>query len=188
MVGELDRWANENFPTVGRSQMDMLVTAMQCGVTNVASLQWSHTVGPPVFTWVDEHDVREQHHSLSHWDPSNEDGIAQYVACERWFAQQFAYLVQQLDSLPEPGADGTMLDHSLVVWAQELGDGRLHECRSVPFVLAGGAGGCLETGRYLTYDGVPHQQLLVSICQMMGIDTEIFGTASHGVGGLAGLV
>ena len=184
----VSRWANDQFPVVGRLQTDMMLTALRCGITNVASLQWSHTVGPPVFTWVDEYDVREQHHSLSHWDASNEDGIEQYVACQRWFAGEFAYVLQELADTPEPGADGSMLDHSLVVWAQELGDGRLHECVSVPFVLAGGAGGCLEGGRYLRYDHQPHQKLLVSVAQACGLDIEIFGTAAHGVGGLDGLL
>ena len=70
--------------------------------------------------------------------------------------------------------------------AKELADGRLHDNVSVPFVLAG-ARDHLTTGRYLKLAGEPHQKLLVSICQAMGLDNATFGDPSHGTGPLAGL-
>jgi hypothetical protein len=180
---QVDANAHENFAKLTRSQTDLLVTALGCGLTRVATLQLSHTVGPHVFSWLG---LQEGHHTLSHSDDSNTSGVAQYVTAERWVAEQFAYLVQQLDALPEPGADGTLLDHTLLVWARELADGRLHNCVSVPFVLAG-ATGFLKTGRYLKLAGEPHQKLLVSLCQGMGLDNATFGDPSVGQGPLAGL-
>lgn len=176
--------ANENFPAIAKAQMDMMVTALACDLTRVASLQLTHTVSPTVFTWLG---MSEGHHSLSHIDDSNPTGIAHFVDCERWFAEQFAYLLGSLAALPEPGADGTMLDHSAVLWCQELGDGRLHECVSVPMVIAGKAGGFFETGRYLQLGSEPHNKLLVSMCHAMGLDNPTFGDPSHGTGGLPGL-
>jgi hypothetical protein len=178
-----DVYGNDAFPTVGRQQTDLLVAALACGLTKVASLQWSHTVGPPVFSWVG---CGDGHHSLSHTDDGNRAGVDQFVAAERWFAEQFRYLLDQLAQAPDP-AGGSLLDSTLVVWCKELGDGRLHDCNSVPFVLAGGGGG-LRTGRYLELGGAPHQKLLVSICQAMGLDNQTFGDASHGAGPLEGLV
>lgn len=181
---ELDVHANDNFPQVARMQIDLLVAAMACGATRVGSLQLSHTISPTVFSWAG---VGDGHHSLSHYDSSNEAGMAQYIACERWFASQFAYLLGELAARPEPGAEGTMLDHSVVVWASELGDGALHSCEDVPWVLAGGAGGYLDGGRYLSHGGAPHQQLLVSLCHAMGLDNQTFGDPQHGAGALPGL-
>jgi hypothetical protein len=95
--------------------------------------------------------------------------------------------VQQLKTLPEPGGSGSMLDNTLVAWVKELGDGRLHDGKSVPFVLAGRAGGFLRTGRYLDFKGTSHQALLVTLCQAMGLDTQVFGDPAVSMGPLAGL-
>ncbi|HJL22104.1 MAG TPA: DUF1552 domain-containing protein, partial [Polyangiaceae bacterium LLY-WYZ-15_(1-7)] len=183
-VMEMDPMANDHFPAVGRAQMDLAVAALACGMTPVASLQWSHTVGPFVPSWLG---ISEGHHSLSHIDDGNPAGIADFVAIERWFAEQFAYLLERLDATPDPEGDGTMLDHTLVIWAQELGDGRLHECVDVPFVLAGAADGFLRTGQYLQTGGTSHTKLLVSIAQAMGLDDRVFGDPAHGTGPLEGL-
>jgi len=182
-VMQLDPDAHENFADITRMQTDLLVSALGCGMTRVASLQLSHTVGPHVFSWLG---LSEGHHSLSHMDDSNTAGVAQFVKAERWLAEQFRYLLEQLASFPEPGGEGTLLDHTLVVWAKELADGRLHDNASVPFVLAG-APGHLDLGRYLKLGGEPHQKLLVSICHAMGLDNPSFGDPSHGEGPLSGL-
>ncbi|MCA9632603.1 MAG: DUF1552 domain-containing protein [Myxococcales bacterium] len=179
----LDPYGGDAFPALAKQQMDLLVTAFSCGMTNVGSIQMSHTVGPPVFSWLG---LSEGHHSLSHMDDSNTQGVADFVTAERWFAEQFAYFLSALDNLQEPGGDGTLLDNTLVVWAKELGDSRLHECVNVPFILAGG-GGRFELGRYLKFDSQPHTKLLVSICQALGLDNQTFGDPSHGTGPLEGL-
>ncbi len=178
-----DHLANASFPAVGQAMSDLLVTALACDMTRVASLQWSHTVSPVVCSWVD---VTEQHHSLSHIDDSNVAGVAQFVACERWFAERFRDLLLQLDALPEPAGEGSMLDNTIVLWAKELGDSRLHECKSVPFVIAG-APQCFTPGRYLDFGGTAHNHLLVSICRAMGLANETFGDPALGEGVLEGL-
>jgi hypothetical protein len=176
---------NDNYPLVMRAQIDLMVTALACGMTRVGSLQCGHTVGPHVFSWLG---LSEGHHSLSHIDDSNPTGVAHFVEAERYLAEEFAYLLSKLDALPEPDGEGTMLDNTVVVWAQELGDGRLHDCHSVPFVLAGGAGGYFNTGQYLDMGGAPHQKLLVSVCQSLGLNNPTFGNPAFGTGPLEGLV
>lgn len=180
-LGSFDPNDNDAFPTVGRAQMDLLVAALACDATRVASIQWSHTVSPTVCSWLG---VGDGHHALSHMDDSNQAGVADFVKTERYFAQQFGYLVERLRAMPE--GSGTMLDSTLVVWVKELGDARLHECTDVPFVLAGGSD-FLRTGRYLRLDGEPHTKLLVSICRMMGLSNSTFGDANVSSGPLGGL-
>lgn len=171
--------AHANFPAVGRAQMDLLVAALSCDMTRVASVQFSHTVGPQVFSWVN---ASEGHHDLSHKGDGDSAGVARFIDCERWYAQQFAYLLSALKAAPDPQG-GTLFDSTLVVWAKELGDSRLHVCQSVPFVLAGG-GGYFPLGRYLKYQSAPHNQLLTSICNAMGLDNQSFGDPSRGTGAL----
>lgn len=183
--GALSPYDNAAFPEVGKLQMDLLVLALACDMTRVASLQWSHTVSPMVPSWLG---ISDGHHSLSHIDDSNVAGVGQFVAAERWFAEQFLYLVQRLAETPEADGTGMLLDNTLVVWAKEMGDSRAHVCKGVPFVLAGKAGGYLtKPGRYLTYPGESHAKLLVSICQAMGLQNDTYGDPAHGQGPLSGL-
>ncbi|MEM9488393.1 MAG: Tat (twin-arginine translocation) pathway signal sequence domain protein, partial [Myxococcota bacterium] len=111
-----------------------------------------------------------------------------FVTAERWFTEQFAYLLDKLETTPDPLTGTSLLDSSLVLWCKEMGDSRLHVCTSVPFVLAGKACGQLQTGRYLRYSGDPHNKLLVSVCQLMGLNNNSFGDSSFGSGPLPGLV
>lgn len=177
---------NASFPLVTTAQIDLMVTALQCDMTRVASLQCSHTISPTVCSWVQG--IAEGHHSLSHIDDSNVAGVQQFVACERYFAEQFVYLVQRLAETPEADGTGSLLDNSVVLWAKEMGDSRLHTCKGVPFVLAGKAGGRFTTGRYLKYSGETHGKLLVSLCHAMGLTNETFGNPTAGTGPLDGLV
>lgn len=178
----VDPYDNDAFPVIGKAQTDLLVLALACGMTRVASLQWNHTVGPAVFSWLG---IGDGHHSLSHSDDGNKTGVGQFIATERWYAEQFAYLLDSLKATPDPEG-GTLLDTTQVVWCKELGDGRLHDCKSVPWVLAGGK--YFKNGRSLSFGGAPHQKLLVSICQAMGLDNQSFGDATKGTGPLDGLV
>ena len=60
---------------------------------------------------------------------------------------------------------------------------------NVPFVVAGGAAGQLQGGRYLQYDGVEHNRLLVSVAKLMGVpEMDKFGSTDTKTGGLTGFV
>jgi hypothetical protein len=170
----IDTRSNERFPDIGELQMDLLVLAASCGLSRVLSLQWSHTVSPTILSWAGGN---EGHHELSHKDDSNAAGVQAFVANERWFATQFANFLTKLDRVTEPDGSGTLLETSIVVWCKELGDGRLHDFKSVPFVIAGSGNGFFKTGRYLKLGGQPHQKLLVSLCHGMGLTNDSFGVA-----------
>ncbi|MFT4623314.1 MAG: hypothetical protein ACI8PZ_001970 [Myxococcota bacterium] len=174
---------NDRFPDIGAAQRTLAVQALACGVTNVVSLQWAHTVSPVVFSWLG---LSDGHHTLSHADPTNAAGVADYVLAERWFAEQFRALLDDLASLPDPEGGGSLLDTTLVVWAQEMGDGRLHVCTDVPWVLAG-ATPILEGGRYLALEPTNHVHLLVSICRAFGMELDSFGNELAGNGPIPGL-
>jgi hypothetical protein len=175
--------SNERFPDMGKLQMDMLVAAAACDLSRVLSLQWTHTVSPTILSWAG---ASEGHHELSHKDDSNTAGVASFVQAERWFAEQFAAFLDRLKATPEADGSGSLLDTSTVVWVKELGDGRLHDFKAVPFVVAGGGNGYWKTGRYLKLTDVPHQKLLVTLGQSMGITMDHFGV-DNVTGALEGL-
>ena len=172
-----DPMSNDNFPLVAQHQIDLAVQALACGMTNVVTLQLSHTVGPTVFSWLGQTDG---HHSLSHSADTDPTNVANFVACERWYAEQFAYLLDQLSLAPDPETGGSMLDSTLVFWAQELGDGRLHTCEAVPWVLAGSGGGFFSPGRYLDLGGATHDAVLTSIAHAFGLELPSYGVGTAG--------
>lgn len=163
----------ENFPATGQLMMDMLVTAMACGMTRVGSLQWSRSVSQVAHSWAG---VTDRHHDLSHEGDNNTSAVEKLVTINRWYAEQFAYLIGKLKSIPEGG--GTMLDNTIVLWCNELGKGNSHTRDNMPYVLAGGGGGFFKQGHYLTLDTRRHNDLLVSLAQSMGVNTDTFGNPS----------
>ncbi len=174
---------NAAFPAVSRAMIDQMVTALACDLTRFASLQWSRSVSQTRFEWIG---INEGHHSISHYGNSDQSMVTNITAINRWYAGEMAYLIERLASVPE--GDGTMLDNTLVVWGNELSRGNSHGNNPMPFVLAGGAGGQIETGRVLRFDGTRHNRLLVSLCHLMGAtDVETYGSTDNGSGGLAGL-
>jgi hypothetical protein len=72
------------------------------------------------------------------------------------------------------------------VWVKELGDGRLHDFKSVPFVIAGGGNGYWAKGQYAQLTSQPHQKLLVSLAHSVGVEIDSFGVDDI-TGPLAGL-
>lgn len=177
-----DPFSNDNFPAVVQRQIDLMVMAMACDLTRVASLQCSASVSGTLFSWLGQ---STGHHDLSHLGDEDGSMIQQITDVNIWYAEQVRYLLDALAAVPE--GDGTLLDNTLVVWGNELSRGNSHGNHPVPFVLAGGAGVGLQGGRYLTYDRVPHNRMLVSICQMLGHDVDTFGDNDDSTGGLPGL-
>ena len=172
--------ANDSFPRVAALQSELAALALACGLTRVVTLRLSHTVSPTTFSWLG---VSEQHHSLSHADDGNTAAVNAFVACERWFMERFAELVLRLANTPVAGG-GTLLDETVLIYAKELGDGRLHDQRSVPFLVAGGG---FRGGRYLKCGQQHHTQLWVSVCRQLGLPIERFGASAARQGVLEGL-
>jgi hypothetical protein len=185
----LDHNAIGNYAQVVRLQSDIMTMAFACGLTNVGSIQWTNSVGNIPFPHIG---IDTNHHDLSHEGDSNTSAVESIIRINTWYAEQYAYLIQQLESTPE--GEGTMLDHTIVLWVNELGKGNSHTLRNIPFVMAGNVPNDdgsphFRTGRYLQFDGAntPHNDLLVSLCRAYGIDTDVFGDRDFCNGPLAGL-
>jgi hypothetical protein len=183
---ELGRFDLADLPAIGKEQMDLLVLALACDLTRVVTLQWSQAVSMTRMTWLG---IPEPHHTLSHFPVDDAVAQAKLVQINRWYATQFAYLLKAMKSVPE--GDGTLLDHSVVLWCNELGEGSTHSRRNVPYVLAGSADGHLKTGRYLNFQGSKkpwHNDLLVSLCQAMDVNDTTFGNPAYCHGAIAALL
>jgi hypothetical protein len=178
----IDLNAPANYPTIGRLHMDLMVAAFQCGLTKVASIQWSRSVGQPTFPWLM---IADRHHDLSHIGDSDAVVKDKITRINRWYAEQFLYLAQKLEMQTED--TGTMLDNTVIVWVNELGRGNSHSPNSIPWVIAGNAGGYFRTGRYMNYTNASHSNLLVSLCNALGVPTTTFGNPRFCTGVLPNL-
>lgn len=169
----------EHFALMGKLQMDLTVLALSCGLTQVVNLQWSHAVSGTRL--VPETGVTLMHHDASHYGEPSSQTAQDFVKLKAWYLQQFGYLLGKMKNT------GNLLHDSLVFLFSELGDSNAHDHRNMPFILAGQAGGQLQTGRSLHYNGDAHAKLLVSIANLMGSPIDNFGYTGKGTGGLVGL-
>lgn len=177
---------NENFPLVGKLQMDLLVMALACDLTRVGSIMWNRSVGGATHTWADP-TITRGHHDMSHDGDELTDTVEWLTKINIWYAEQFAYLLKSLNDIPE--GDGTMLDNTVVYWCNELTKGNSHSRNDQHYVVAGGAG-YFRMGRYLKFnykDTVRSNNLLLSLTHSMGIEDTSFGKADWCTGPLAGM-
>ena len=126
--------------------------------------------------------INEGHHGLSHEPDDNEDAQEKLIKINTWFSEQLHYLVKRLESTPEPGKDGSMLDHTTIVWTNELGKGNSHTLNNIPFVLLGKGLG-FDMGRSLTYDNFAINRLWLSFAQAAGHEIDTFGNPDLCEGG-----
>lgn len=162
---------NDNVPRLSRMQIDLLVNSFVNDMARVATLQYTKSVGNARMNWLD---IRDGHHALSHEPDKDAAAQEKLVRINRWFAGELNYLLQRLATTPEPGADGSLLDHTLVVWTNELGKGNSHTLENIPFLLAGGGFG-FRMGRALKLARTPHNRLLLALAHGMGHRLETFG-------------
>jgi hypothetical protein len=168
----------------GQLQMDLAAAALACDQTRIITIQWNYAESERMFKFVDPN-LSRNHHTISHdWTTP---GFTDYAKIHVWFAEQLAYLLGKLASYPEAG--GTLLDNTVVFWGSEIGESNAHDLKRMPYVLAGGGGGQLKTGRVVTYSGArtDNNQLLVSLANLMGADIDSFGDESGQKGPLADL-
>ncbi|HEY0711705.1 MAG TPA: DUF1552 domain-containing protein [Polyangia bacterium] len=184
LPARIDPRAMANFPTIGRLQTDIMVMALTCGLTNVATFMWANADSWQYFPWIG---VNEEHHELSH--AGNTDAAAQekLVKINRWHAEQMTYLMDKLAAATDANG-GKLLDSTLILWGNELGEGNTHTYKNIPWVLAGGGNSYFKMGRYMQYKDVSHCNLLLSVCHAMGLgDQTTFGVPSLCTGPLPGL-
>ena len=175
---------NDNTPRISRMQIDLLVNAMANDMTRIGSLQYMRSVGQARMNWLG---IKEGHHGLSHEPDTNKEAAEKLTKINEWFAAELAYLTKRLAETPEPGANGSMLDNTLIVWLNELGIGNRHTLTDIPFVLIGGKAHGIKTGRHLKFQDATHNRLWLTIAQSMGHDIQTFGNANLCEGGALNL-
>jgi len=177
--GFVDLSNDEPMPRTGKLMMDMLVHAMACDLTRVGTLQWADSSANNTFPWLG---LQDTHHGYQHDRGYRADAIS---SIQTWYASQFAYFLDKLLEVQENGQP--LLDSTLVFWVTELSRPESHDQHDMPLMLAGSANGRVRPGRWLNFQGRSHNDLLVAIQNVFGIDSNTFGRAEFCTGALPGL-
>jgi len=170
---------NDNIPVVTKMQTELLVSAFQNDLARVASFQFSNSVGSIRMKWIG---IEEGHHSLSHDPDLNTGSVEKLTKINTWFAEQIAFLAKRLQETPEPNGTGSMLDHTTIIWTNELGKGNSHALEDIPWVLIGGGLG-FKTGRALKYTKTAHNRLHLALAHAFGHRLDAFGNPALCNGG-----
>jgi Protein of unknown function (DUF1552) len=162
-----------------RLMCDIVALAFQTDKTRVASLLLCRDISGLFYPFLD---ARKAHHSASHDDTSDE-----WERISRYYVSQLAYLAGRLEAMPE--GEGTVLDHSCLLWLSNMWSGTKHDSTKVPLLMVGGLGGTIETGRVLDFQGAGDDNrklcsLYLSIMDRMGVQTDRFGDAESRLAGL----
>jgi len=158
---------------------DIIALGFQADKTRVATLLLCRDISGLFYPFLN---VRAAHHSASHDDLSDS-----YERVTRYYVSQLAYLAGRLDAMKE--GDGTVLDHSFVMFLSNMWSGSKHDSTKLPVLTAGSLGGAIETGRVLNFQGRPDAQrkmcsLYLSVLDHMGVKLDRFGDATARLEGL----
>lgn len=178
------RHENDQMPQLTKSQMDLLVHSFAVDFNRIATFQFTNSVGGAKLRWAG---VEEGHHELSHEPDNNESAQEKLTKINKWYCEQIAYLCKQLANTQEADGSGSLLDNTLIVWTNELGQGNSHTLDNIPFLMVGNAPG-FKMGQSLKFDRVPHNRLLISLAHSFGHHIERFGNPDYSKDGpLTGL-
>jgi hypothetical protein len=170
---------NDGIPRASRMQIDLLVHAFANDFARIATLQFTNSVGQAKMRWLG---IEEGHHSLSHDPDLNTVSVEKLTKINVWFAEQVALLAKKLADTPEPDGSGSMLDHTTIVWTNELGKGNSHTLEDIPYLLLGGGLG-FKTGQSLKLGGVAHNRLWLAVAHAFGHPLKSFGNPALCEGG-----
>jgi hypothetical protein len=173
--------APDSWPEHVKLMFDLQVLALQADLTRVWTFLYAREATSINYPHLD---ISMGHHEISHHNFEKEklDALAKINVDQ---SRLFAYFLSKLDALREGG--GTLLDHSLILYGSNLSVPTSHSQRDLPIILAGGAAGRIQGGRYIVYPGdeTPLTNLYLTMLDKVGVPTEKFGDSTGRLNRLA---
>jgi hypothetical protein len=153
--------------------LDLQVLAWQADITRVSTLLLAKELSGAVYP---KSNVRDAFHTLSHHSniQQNKD---RFAVLNTYHVALFQYFLDKLQSTPD--GDGTLLDHSMVLYGSGMSDGNQHNHTDLPIIVAGGASGRLKGGRHIRNPKkTPMANLLLAMLDKMQVPVEKFGDST----------
>jgi len=163
-----------SFVEHSKLMFDLLTLAWQAEITRVSTFMVAREVSNRVYS---ESGVNEPFHNLSHHSevPDNIERLSQLNAFHT--QSTIAYFLQKLSETPD--GDGSLLDHSMVLYGSGMSNSNQHDHDPLPLLLAGGASGNLQGGRHIRAGlGTPMANLLAGMLDKLSIPVDSFGDSN----------
>src|SRR5690606_35258404 len=156
-----------------RLMFDIIATAYQADITRIASFMMAAEVSNQAYTHLG---ITEAFHPLSHHNnnPLKMDSLARL---ERYHVEVFAEFVAKLAAMPD--GDGTVLDHSMLVFGSNMSDGARHDHFPLTPAIVGGGCGTLQGNRHIRCaERTPIANLWLTLLNRAGVNVDTFGDST----------
>ena len=163
----------DNFGDHVRLMFDLQWLAFQADITRVFTFMYGREVGSRTYP---EIGLTGGHHAMSHHGDRPEN-LERYAKLNTYQTDLFRYFVDKLAATPD--GDGSLLDHSLLLYGGGMSNPNIHSHNDIPLLLVGGASGNLKGGRHLTAPlKTPMTNLLVSMLDKSGVHIDHLGDST----------
>lgn len=163
----------DTFEQHAKLMYDLWLLAFQTDLTRVGTFMMGKEVTGRSYP---EIGVSSGHHGVSHHqnDPKQLEALAKI---NNYHIQMFSHFLDRMSNTPD--GDGSLLDHTLLLYGTGISDGNLHFHLDLPMLVAGGAAGNLKGGRHLQYhDDSPLTNLYLAVLDKLGMPVEYFGDST----------
>jgi uncharacterized protein DUF1552 len=152
---------------------DLYVLAYQVDLTRVVTFMIGREFSGRTYP---EIGVPDSHHPISHHE-NDPEKIVKLAKINAWHAKLFGYLVNRLQSTPD--GDGSLLDHSMIMYGGGMSEGNTHDPTNLPVLLVGGGFGQLKGGRHLRFaKDTPLANLHITLLHKLGLEVEKIGDST----------
>jgi hypothetical protein len=157
-------------------QFDLLALAYEADITRVFSFMLSRDASQRVYPNIG---ITEPHHSMSHHG-GNQEKIANLVKLNTYHIALFGKFLDKLRSTPD--GDGSLLDHSLILWGSGMSESNNHSRLDLPTLIAGRGAGVLKGNRHIkAARETPMANMMLTLAQKFGVPIDKFGISTGSV-------
>jgi hypothetical protein len=152
---------------------DLMAVAYEADLTRVFSFMMNREASQVVFPAIG---INEPWHHISHHG-NDQEKLASLVKINTWHITLFAKFLERLRDTPD--GDGSLLDHTMLLWGSGMSDSNSHSPNDVPLLLAGGAGGRLKGNRHVAAPrGTPLSNVMLDVAQKYGAEIDRLGVST----------
>ncbi|QGJ68415.1 Secreted protein containing DUF1552 [Planctomycetales bacterium 10988] len=156
-----------------RLMYDLMTLAFQTDSTRIATFMLANAGSQGTYPMVE---VNDGHHQLSH-HRNDEEKVAKLSRIDRFLIDEFARFLEKMKSIPE--GEGSLLDHSMIVYGSAISDGNRHRHEDLPIIMAGRGGNTIQSGRHINlHREIPMNNLFLSLLDRVGAKVESIGDSS----------
>jgi len=155
-----------------RLMFDLQALAFMTDTTRVSAFKMSRDVSGRVWP---ESGVKTPFHPCSHHGETPAR-VAEFAKLNRYHVSLIPYFLEKLKSTPD--GDGSLLDHSLVLYGSPMGDGNVHNHKRVPIFVAGHGGGVKGNLHIRCADSTPMANVYLTMLHKLGVNVESFGDST----------